>query len=83
MNVDGVKITWVSAEESLDHQDRPGFAPVCQYGIGMETCRNEFGVIVHHRIGDGWAKTSLYSPWLLHGFPVTVLERIFVVEPTP
>lgn len=77
MNVEGVKITWISRDEIFDQQDRRGFTPVCQYGHGLNIERNELGAICRERRG---------SPVWMHShgmftFGVTVLERIFIVEP--
>lgn len=77
MIVDGVKITWISRDEVFDQQDRRGFVPVCRYGLGLNIEPNELGAICRKRRG---------SPVWMHGhdlfaFGVTVLERIFIVEP--
>ena len=73
MKVDGVTITWVSADESVDLRDRPDFIDVCCYDQ-VKPEHNEVGAIV----------TRTGNPHLKHGMWVTpcrYVERFFIVEP--
>lgn len=75
MTADDIKITWVSLDEVPDQQARPGFAPTCQYGLGMDMAPNELGAICKPRRGSPVWRNGLFVTG------VTVLERLFIVEP--
>lgn len=75
MTADGIKITWVSADESLDQRERPGFITPCQYGRGVPMEPNEVGAIVR-----ATGKPTLH-PSGVWETPCEYTERIFIVEP--
>lgn len=75
MIAEDVKITWVSADESIDQRDRPGFTPPECYGRGWGMERNEIGAITRR------TRTPMAVELGMFVFQVTVLERIFIVEP--
>jgi hypothetical protein len=59
MKVDGVKITWVSADESLDQRARAGFVAPCQYGRAVPV---EAGILMPVR------QIVMPDPWGVHGY---------------
>jgi hypothetical protein len=77
VNVDGVKITWVSLDESVDQRDRPGYVHPCQYGAGVPCEPNEAGAIVELARG-GKPELHPSGVWTI---PCRYVERIFIVEP--
>lgn len=76
MKVEGVKITWIAADEEPEHRERAGFSDVCRYGSTAPE-RNEVGCICEAAGEPEF--TGIVGIW---STPVRVTERIFVVDPT-